>query len=95
MRELLRGGVALTSPQRYSVGIKDLREGGNNPPSLRGAWDNGPYFSDGSAATLADVLRRTHTDPRAAAVHAPANSWPAPILSDADRDALLAFLRCL
>lgn len=94
-RELLRGGAALSSPLRYSVGTKDLREGGNNPPSLRGAWDNGPYFSDGSAATLAEVLRRTHADPRAAAVHAPANAWPAPLLSDADRDALLALLRCL
>lgn len=94
-RELLRGGVALTSSQRYSVGTRDLREGGNNPPSLRGAWENGPYFSDGSAATLGEVLRRTRPDPQAAAVHAPANAWPAPIFSDADRDALLAFLHCL
>jgi mono/diheme cytochrome c family protein len=94
-RELLRGGVALTSPQRYRVGPPDLTPSGNNPPSLRGVWDSGPYFSDGSAGSLADVLRRTHADPSAPAVHAAANAWPAPSLSAAEREALLAFLRCL
>lgn len=94
-RELLRGGVALTSPLRYRAGTPDLTPSGNNPPSLRGIWDSGPYFSDGSAGSLAEVLRRTHADPAAPAVHAAANAWPAPPLPPAEREALLAFLRCL
>ena len=94
-RELLRGGVALTSPLRYRTGTPDLTPSGNNPPSLRGIWDSGPYFSDGSAGSLAEVLRRTHADPAAAAVHAAANAWPVPSLPPAEREALLALLRCL
>ena len=89
---LLAGQVALTSPQRYDVGTPVLGRDGNNPPSLRGVWENGPYFSDGSAATLEDVLRRT--DPHAARVHAPANATQ-PAYDDADRDALVTFLRAL
>jgi mono/diheme cytochrome c family protein len=92
-RRLLGGEVALTSPRRYAVGTPTLGEGGNNPPSLRGVWDAAPYFSDGSARTLDEVLRRT--DPNAPAVHAPANAARPPGLSDADRAALLAFLRAL
>ncbi|MFO0577229.1 MAG: hypothetical protein U1A78_24750 [Polyangia bacterium] len=94
-RELLRGGVALTSLLRYRTGTPDLTPSGNNPPSLRGIWDSGPYFSDGSAGSLAEVLRRTHADPSSPAVHAAANAWPAPSLLPAEREALLAFLRCL
>jgi mono/diheme cytochrome c family protein len=92
-RRLLGGEVALTSPRRYAVGTPILGEGGNNPPSLRGVWDAAPYFSDGSARTLDEVLRRT--DPDAPAVHAPANATRPPALSEADRAALLAFLRAL
>jgi hypothetical protein len=92
-RRLLAGEVALTSPRRYAVGTPILGEGGNNPPSLRGVWDAAPYFSDGSARTLDDVLRRT--DPDAPAVHAPENATRPAALSEADRAALLAFLRAL
>ena len=92
-RRLLAGEVALTSPRRYAVGTPVLGEGGNNPPSLRGVWDAAPYFSDGSAPTLEDVLRRT--DPDASAVHAPENGARPAALSKADRAALLAFLRAL
>jgi len=92
-RRLLAGEVALTSPRRYAVGTPVLGEGGNNPPSLRGVWDAAPYFSDGSARTLDDVLRRT--DPDAPAVHAPENATRPAALSEADRAALLAFLRAL
>ncbi|HVV50930.1 MAG TPA: hypothetical protein VHO06_14785, partial [Polyangia bacterium] len=42
---LLAGQVALTSPGRYNVGTPVLGDGGNNPPSLRGVWDDAPYFS--------------------------------------------------
>jgi mono/diheme cytochrome c family protein len=90
---LLSGQVALTSPGRYAVGTPVLGEGGNNPPSLRGVWDAAPYFSDGSARTLEEVLRRT--DPDADAVHAPANAArPSAFAADA-QTALLAFLRAL
>jgi hypothetical protein len=92
-RRLLAGEVALTSPRRYAVGTPVLGEGGNNPPSLRGAWDAAPYFSDGSARTLDDVLRRT--DPDAPAVHAPENATRPPAFSADERADLLAFLRAL
>jgi mono/diheme cytochrome c family protein len=90
---LLAGQVALTSPGRYAVGTPILGEGGNNPPSLRGVWDAAPYFSDGSARTLEEALRRT--DPGAAAVHAPANAARPPAFSADEQAALLALLRSL
>jgi hypothetical protein len=93
-RRLLRGQVALTSRERYDVGPKVLGNGGNNPPSLRGVWDNAPYFSDGSAATLDEVLRRSTLDPMRKA-HDLGNSWPGPALSAEERADLLAFLLCL
>ncbi|HXJ23339.1 MAG TPA: c-type cytochrome [Polyangia bacterium] len=90
---LLAGRVALTAPGRYDVGTPVLGEGGNNPPSLRGVWDAAPYFSDGSARTLEEVLRRT--DPDAGAVHAAANAARPPAFSADEQAALLAFLRSL
>jgi mono/diheme cytochrome c family protein len=90
---LLAGQVALTAPGRYAVGTPVLGEGGNNPPSLRGTWDNAPYFCDGSARTLEEALRRT--DPNAAAVHAPANAARPPAFTADEQAALLAFLRSL
>jgi mono/diheme cytochrome c family protein len=92
-RRLLAGQVALTSARLYDVGTPVLGKTGNNPPSLRGAWDAAPYFSDGSARTLEDVLRRT--DPSAAKVHAPDNAERPAALSAEARAALLAFLRAL
>ncbi len=90
---LLAGQVALTSPGRYAVGTPILGEGGNNPPSLRGVWDAAPYFSDGSARTLEEALRRT--DPGATAVHAPANAARPPAFTADEQAALLALLRSL
>jgi hypothetical protein len=90
---LLAGDVALTSARLYDVGTPVLGKTGNNPPSLRGVWDAAPYFSDGSARTLEDVLRRT--DPSAARVHDPANAERPPAWSAEARAALLAFLRAL
>jgi DNA-binding beta-propeller fold protein YncE/mono/diheme cytochrome c family protein len=90
---LLAGQVALTSARRYAVGTPVLGEGGNNPPSLRGVWDNAPYFSDGSARSLEEVLRRTNPD--ADAVHAPANAARPSAFSADEQAALLAFLRSL
>jgi len=92
-RRLLAGQVALASPRLYDVGTPVLGKTGNNPPSLRGVWDAAPYFSDGSARTLEDVLRRT--DPSATKVHAPANAERPPTWTGEARAALLAFLRAL
>jgi len=92
-RRLLAGQVALTSGRLYDVGTPVLGKDGNNPPSLRGTWDAAPYFSDGSARTLDEVLART--DPDAPRVHAPANADRPPTFSTEDRAALLAFLRAL
>jgi mono/diheme cytochrome c family protein/DNA-binding beta-propeller fold protein YncE len=90
---LLAGEVALTSPRRYDVGTPVLGEGGNNPPSLRGLWAAAPYFSDGSARRLEDVLRRTN--PQAARIHAAENARLPPTLSADSTQDLLAFLRAL
>jgi cytochrome c peroxidase len=92
-RRLLAGEVALTDARLHAVGTPVLGEGGNNPPSLRGVWEAAPYFSDGSARTLEDVLRRT--DPDATTVHAPENAARAPAFNERQRAALLAFLRAL
>ena len=85
--------MALTSPRRFAVGTPVLGEGGNNPPSLRGVWDAAPYFSDGSARTLDELLRRT--DPDVDTVHAPENASRPPAFTDEERDALLSFLKAL
>lgn len=52
-------GPAYTSAETYDVGLEDSQ--GNrrfNPPSLRGVSQGGPYFHDGRAATLDEVLER-------------------------------------
>jgi hypothetical protein len=92
-RRLLANQVALTSPRRHDVGTPVLGDGGNNPPSLRGVWNAAPYFSDGSARTLEQLLRRTNPD--AKHVHGPENATRPPAFSAGERDALLAFLRAL
>jgi YVTN family beta-propeller protein len=57
-------------------------------PALRGLTDSAPYFHDGSAATLEDVL------PAMLQAGAPAGSAP-PTLSAADETALVEYLRSL
>ena len=57
-------------------------------PALRGLVDSAPYFHDGSAATLADVLPKMLQATVAAGT-------PAPTLSDDDTNALVEFLRSL
>ena len=82
-RRLLAGEVALTDARLHAVGTPILGNGGNNPPSLRGVWEAAPYFSDGSARTLEEVLRRT--DPDARAVHAAANATRPPAFTAGER----------
>ena len=55
------GGPALTSRDTYDVGVHDEQgETLFNPPSLRGVSQRAPYFHDGRAATLAEVLKTSH-----------------------------------
>lgn len=92
-RALLTGAFALTSARLHDVGTRVLGEGGNNPPSLRGVWHAAPYFTDGSARTLEEVLRRTNPD--APKVHAPENAQHPSFFSPSDLAALLSLLRAL
>ena len=73
-----------TSEDTYDVGIHDKQ--GNthfNPPSLRGVAQRGPYFHNGTAATLADVFTEH------------GHQLDGKDLSGDELDALLAFLRSL
>ncbi|WP_406695418.1 cytochrome c peroxidase [Singulisphaera sp. Ch08] len=77
-------------PPAYTIaGLRDVGlndgAGGNrkfNPPSLLGVAWSAPYFHDGSAATLTQVLQS----------HSPGQSTP---LSPQERDDLVAFLESL
>ena len=54
-------GDALTSADAFDVGIHDeMGETSFNPPSLRGVSQRAPYFHDGRATSLADVLKSSH-----------------------------------
>ena len=72
-----------TSPDTFDVGMTD-EQGRSffNPPSLRGVSQRGPYFHDNRARTLRDV------------VYSIRHQIPAGT-TDAERAALLAFLRTL
>jgi YVTN family beta-propeller protein len=80
-----------TDRQQHDVGTGDPAVERNShgrgtafdTPSLRGLWASAPYLHDGSAATLTDALDRGQE-------HAVAS-----LLTDADLDDLLAFLRGL
>ena len=84
-------GVAYTDGQRHDVGtiIASSGTGSGQPlagigfktPTLLGAWRTAPYFHNGSAATLADVVDSRHGGERA--------------LSGAERDKLVAYVRSL
>ncbi|MYE06676.1 MAG: PKD domain-containing protein, partial [Chloroflexi bacterium] len=84
-------GPEFTDGQRHDVGTVTPRsgQGSNRPlagvgfktPALRGAWRTAPYFHDGSAATLGDVIASRHGGEQA--------------LDSGESDALLAFLRSL
>jgi mono/diheme cytochrome c family protein len=89
---IVAGRLVFTSKGRHDVGTPVLGEGGNNPPSLRGVWAAAPYFSDGTASTLEEVLLRT--DPSAERVHDPRNAAH-PRFDARTRAALAALLRAL
>lgn len=56
-----------------------------NPPSLRGAWDRGPFLHDGRARTLEDVLRLDHSSEKLGGAK----------LTDPERKDLVEFLKSL
>ena len=84
-------GTFLTDGRRHDVGTIATNSGkgsnvalagvGFKTPTLLGAWRSAPYFHDGSAATLADVIDRRHGNHRA--------------VSSAERSQLVAFLKSL
>lgn len=69
-----------TTAKTYDVGLDGDAE--YNPPSLRGVSQGGPYFHDGRAADLNEVIRRVRHQ-------VPAN------FPEADASDLLAFLNSL
>lgn len=57
-------GSSFTSSEVFDVGIHDeMGETLFNPPSLRGVSQRAPYFHDGRAASLQDVLKTSHHNP--------------------------------
>jgi cytochrome c peroxidase len=56
-------GNAFTSQDSFDVGIHDeMGETSFNPPSLRGVSQRAPYFHDGRAKSLDEVLQSAHHD---------------------------------
>ncbi len=56
-------GPEFTSTRNHDVGLErdDSEYDTWSPPTLRSAWDRGPYLHDGRAATLQDVLTQWHS----------------------------------
>lgn len=86
-------GPTLSSEVYLNTGVsRNSRNGGKSRvPSLIGLAQTGPYFRDGSAASLADVVR---TYQRGGAVPGPGvNVAISPfVITDGERDDLVAFL---
>ncbi len=84
-------GADFTDAQRHDVGTVGTNSGlssgqpfagsGIETPTLIGVWRTAPYFHDGSASTLDDVLRSGHGEPGA--------------LSSGERGDLVAYQRSL
>jgi hypothetical protein len=71
-----------------------VHESGARVPSLRRLYKKRPYFTNGSAATLDDVLRGARFSP-AGFRHAGADAADGTVLDDGERQALRAFLDLL
>ena len=89
--ESVASGLAPVSPGWFVVNAADAAWVNNDHHG--GVWGAAPYFSDGSARTLEDVLRRP--DPDAREVHAPANATRPAAFTAGQTATLLAFLRAL
>ena len=89
--ESCHSGDAFTDEERHDVGTIVVSSGtgsghalagvGFKTPTLLGVWRTAPYFHNGSAATLADVVDSQHGGERA--------------LTSAERDKLVAYLLSL
>jgi len=94
------GPIVWASEVRVRTGVEPyVHDEGARPPSLRRMWAKRPYFTDGSAATLDDVLARARV---AAAPDAGPSGFvhdgPAPDrvpLAEPERAALRAFIELL
>lgn len=83
----------LTDPGRFAITGMDEDRGAFKPPTLREVARTAPYMHDGSLATLEDVVeyydrggnRNPWLDPEIRPLH----------LSSAERQNIIAFLRCL
>lgn len=82
------GGPEFTDGKIHDVGLNERGDvyKGHNPPSLRGAYDKGPYLHDGRAETLKDVLTGDHS---------PEVFSSGEALSPEELDDLIAYLRAL
>jgi cytochrome c peroxidase len=80
-------------PGRFNVTKAETDRGAFKTPSLRSVALGGPYFHDGSAATLKEAVRYTASggkpDPNKSAVVQPRS------LTEAEIDKLVAFLTSL
>lgn len=86
------GDLLWASDVRVKTGVTPyVHREGARVPSLRRLFTKAPYLTNGSAATLREVLDRVDLGPPF--LHGGAD--PARRLSDAEKDALLAFLRLL
>jgi cytochrome c peroxidase len=89
----LEHGKPLRDPGRFNVTKEPKDTGAFKTPTLRSVAISGPYFHDGSAATLEEAVRYMASggkpDPNKDALLLPAD------LTDAEIAQLLAFLRAL
>lgn len=72
------GTIVSTSGQRLGEALEGI-----DTPTLRGVWESAPYFHDGSAATLLDVIEARNPEDR----HGRTSE-----LSDDERSDLVAYL---
>ncbi len=87
---LRSGPLVFGAAQFYKSGVEPYYTSrGNRISPLIALSRGGPYFTSGAAPTLAAVVERT--DPGARKVHAAR----APVYSEEERDALVAFLQSL
>ena len=82
------GGPEFTDGKLHDVGLLERRDvyRSHNPPSLRGVYDKDPYFHDGRASTLRDVLTGEH---------GPESLVGGEPLSPTDLNDLIAYLKAL
>ncbi|MEM9493429.1 MAG: c-type cytochrome, partial [Myxococcota bacterium] len=97
------GGIVWGRDEHYKTGVVPyVHPDGARVPSLRRLYKKWPYFTNGSAEDLAEVLERARfvragsgADNAQPAFYHDGGPPAASILSRAQRDALLAFLRLL